>query len=445
MTLRLVKYVLWASGFLALGTVTALPAGFNVRSQSAVGNGLAHAGSGTSAWGLSSMFWNPATITSVPGIQSEINASLVIPFTSARLTASPMLADPRFNDPNSGNIGVTSLVPASYGSWQINDRFWIGMITGAPFGSSTDPKDNFAGSLYNAGSEVKSLAATPTIGIKLNDWISIGAGVTVQYLDVSLKTRLRGGLGSTTVGELAGNGFGVGFTAGVNLTPWQGGSIGIGFRSAIEHQLDGSFEAGSLVTPLGVVPSTNQRIKTTITLPETLSIGFRQDLNEQWSVLASGQWTNWSRLQRPAITGTGGTGLPAPTALGFDYRDEWMFAIGAEYRYNPNWTFRAGTAYEISPVTNTNRGLRILDGDRIWLSAGVGYKLSERLSADLSYSHLFIRGGDVNIVPGNPNFQPAPAFGAVTGRSSGHADVVSVALRYRWDAPATEETVIRKY
>jgi long-chain fatty acid transport protein len=436
-----------ASTAIALITGGAQAAGFNVRSQSAVGAGLSHAGMGTSAWGASSMFWNPAAITAVPGRQNEFNVSYVMPEASATLSASPFLTDPRFDNPRSGDIAVDSFVPAGFTTWQLNDQFWIGMATGAPFGNETEVPSDFAGRLYNAGSTVRTFAATPTIGYKINDMFSVGAGVTLQYMEVGLKSQLRGGLGSTTISDLQGSGFGFGFTAGIDIKPWQGGSFGIGYRSPITHELVGDFTAGSIVTALGPSGRTDRGIRSTITLPETVSIGFRQDFNEQWSVMASGQWTGWSRLQRPRIVSRGGQGLPAPTRLGFDFEDEFMVALGAEYRHNENWTFRAGAAYETSPVNDRNRGLRIIDNDRIWVSAGLGYKVSNRLSFDLAYAHLFTEGGRIDIRGNNPNFLPPPGFGEVRGRSnSGGANIVSFALRYRWDEPATsEEPLQRKF
>jgi long-chain fatty acid transport protein len=410
MTRTLARLLVCASA-LSLSTA-AMAGGFNVRSQSAVGNGMAHAGAGTSAWGASSMFWNPAAITAVPGRQSEFNASLIMPQIDILLDAPVPGRD-------SGNIGVISAVPASFNTWQINERLWIGMNTGAPFGSETEPSPAFAAFGANAGSKVFSLAATPTVGLKVNDWMSIGAGVTVQYFKVDLKSVAAG----PTPVRLKGDAFGVGFTAGVNFTPWQGGSIGIGYRSPISHDLEGS------LTPLVPVA-----ISAKITLPETVTLGIRQDLNEQWSVMGTAQWTNWSRVDTVGLTTAFGP-VPAPASpLLFRYEDEYMFSLGAEYRHNANWTFRAGVAYEKSPITDANRGLRVVDGDRIWASIGAGYKISERFSADVSYSHLFVKDG---------RLAPAIASG-LTGSTSGSADIVSVALRYRWDAPATDETLITK-
>ncbi len=52
---------------------------FHVREQSARGMGQAYAGAAAGSAGLSSMFWNPATMTQSPGIQSSLIATGIIP------------------------------------------------------------------------------------------------------------------------------------------------------------------------------------------------------------------------------------------------------------------------------------------------------------------------------------------------------------------------------
>ncbi len=168
-------------------------------------------------------------------------------------------------------------------------------------------------------------------------------------------------------------------------------------------------------------------------LPETVTIGIRQDLNDQWSVLGSAQWTNWSRLGRVPITTALG---PTGQEIAFDYRDEFMFSLGAEYRYSDALTLRAGAAYEISPITNANRGLRVVDADRIWASVGAGFKITDKLSGNISYSHLFIEDGRLGPAPFNPT--------GLAGTTTGSANVISVGLRYRWDSPENAEGVVTK-
>ena len=58
---------------------------------------------------------------------------------------------------------------------------------------------------------------------------------------------------------------------------------------------------------------------------------------------------------------------------------------------------RGGAAYELSPVPDSTRTPRLPDNDRIWLSVGAGYKVNEWLTANIAYSHVFIKDGGVNL------------------------------------------------
>src|SRR4051812_23856995 len=72
-----------ASFAVLLATTLAAHAGaFGVREQSATAQGEAYAGVAAGSGGLSSMFWNPATITMTPGIQIEAHGSIVVPYAN---------------------------------------------------------------------------------------------------------------------------------------------------------------------------------------------------------------------------------------------------------------------------------------------------------------------------------------------------------------------------
>jgi long-chain fatty acid transport protein len=441
---------------MALGATTAEAGGFANRQQSATGMGFSYAGAGTSAFGLGSMFWNPANITNFEGRRSEWNVSLINPNTSVETEsvrgAGPFAGLNFLNPPfnfgplNSGNINQGVVTPASYNSYQVNNWLWLGLQTGSPFGSSTKADAGFAGSAYGTSTKIRGTAITPTIGIKLNDWIAFGFGFTGQQLSVTLRQgdrRLPAPAG--TLVSVGGDAIGYGWQAGVTLKPVQGLEIGLGYRSAIRHSLEGEFLTFSQANV-----GTERLARANVTTPDIATLGIKYDLNPQWTLTGTAQWTNWSRLRLVPVTNRA-TGAPI-TGLGFRYQDEWFFSAGAEYRWNEQLSLRAGVGYEISPLTDETRTVRVLDNDRIWLSAGLGYKFSEKLQFDASYSHIFIKNGRVDIVgPGNlANPVGNPVFnGAVnyTGRSKGHVDIFSVSLKYRWDdpAPAPARPVVTKF
>jgi long-chain fatty acid transport protein len=455
-----------AASAMALAVNTAEAGGFANRQQSATGQGFSFAGMGTSSFGLGSMFWNPANITNFEGRRSEWNVTLIVPSTKVETTgmgfASPLLAPLNGFVPgrtiSSGDINQGTVAPASYNSYQVNNWLWLGLQTGSPFGNTTKADDGFAGGVYGTSTKIKTLAITPTIGIKLNDWIAFGFGVIFQDAKFDLKsgdtrywpainlapaTARPGLFAATSPSRLKGDAYGIGFSAGVTIKPWAGGEISLGYRSSVRHSLEGTLD---VVGPTG--PS-ERLIKSNINLPEIVTLGLKQDLNPQWTVTGSVQWTNWSRLQAPPVT-SAVTGAPV-TAIGLRYRDEWFFAAGVQYNWDQYLSLRAGVAYEMSPITDETRGVRVLDSNRLWLSAGLGYKITDKMQFDLGYSYLALEKGKVNIVaPGNP-INPAgnPSFTAFnyTGNSSGHAHILAVSLKYRWDdaAPAPARPVITKF
>ena len=95
--------------------------------------------------------------------------------------------------------------------------------------------------------------------------------------------------------------------------------------------------------------------------------------------------------------------------------------------YVPNnyLTLRAGTAYDTSAVPNAQRRTpRIPDEDRIWLALGAGYKLSNKVSFDLGYAHLFINDPKINKTPtGEDMFK-----GGLNGTYDAHTDILSAQL-----------------
>jgi long-chain fatty acid transport protein len=407
---------------------------FAIREQSATGQGLSFAGVAAGSGGLSSIFWNPATITMKPGWNSELHLSFIAPQVEITPTAgtNPFLLPLG----PSGDAGLDAVVPASYSSYQINDRLWIGLYTGAPFGLSTKPGPVWAGQPYARTTEVVTYEAAPTIGFKVNDWLSLGAGLRIQYFDVRYKSATGGAAAFTRfapTGGLEGDSFGIGYTLGATLTPFAGTQIGIGFRSAIEHELEGELNYA--------LP-----IKAKVVLPESLTLGIRQQVTDALTLNGTVEWTNWSRLGFPRVYNALTGGLSPVPALPLDYDDGWFFSVGAEYRFTPALTARAGVGYEISPISERVRSPRLADDDRIWLSLGATYQWSEKLSFDVGYSYIFAANETkIRVTPGNPTYNPQ--VGSLVADVDSNAHILAVALKYRWDNPqvAIPAAVITKY
>jgi long-chain fatty acid transport protein len=363
-----------ASTFLA---GSALAGGFSIREQSAEGQGSSFAGVAAGTNGLSSMYWNPATMAqhSGNGLMSDGNVSLIVPRSE---TDGSGFAD-------SGNIGRKALVPASYWLYSVNDQLTIGASLNAPLGLTTNA-ENWFGSPHGDKSSVKTYTFTPSVAYRLNDVLSLGGGVQVEYMSVDINSRTPTGIEFFAAD---GSDVNVGFTAGILFEPTDTTDIGIGFRSSVKHGLKGDgFVAGLF----------NGDIEANFKTPEIVTFGVRQELSEDLRLMAGVEWANWSRFEELAIQDSASGGIIGLTPQ--KWNDSWFFSVGGEYDLNDRATLRAGVGFEKSPVPDATRTPRIPDNDRLWLSAGASYQLSETMRANIAYSHVFVDDGSINLAGG---------------------------------------------
>lgn len=402
----------------AAGAITqALAGGFAVHEQSAYGQGSSFAGIAAGG-SLQAMYWNPAVMTQFAGMQSASSYTAFFP----HVVNTPGAGSAFLTLGGTNNTYENALIPAGYFSYQINPSLWLGMSLNSPFGLSTGFPELWAGRNYAAGSTwLRTYNAAPSIAYRVNDWISIGLGVQIQYAKASLQQGVslpRFPLAGDSI--LQGDGWSYGLTAGVTLTPTPTTTVGIGYRSGLNQKLSGTLD----VQAVGAFPAS-----TTINLPDTVSLGIRQRIDPQWTLLGTAEWTNWSRIGTANIVVNG----PISTSLPFQYRDGWFFSGGVEYQANDRLTLRTGAAYEISPVDDQVRMPLIPDNNRVWASIGASYVIIKGLKADLAYSHVWVDDASINISPtsGNPWF---PTKGVTyIGTATSHADIISIGLNWQWD------------
>lgn len=453
---------LFASTALAgLIASTAANAGsFGLHEQSVVGLGQAFAGMAAPGLGLSGMYWNPAIITSVPGINTEFNLIGIVPSShldnvtantfvstgpigsAAGVPLAPVPGASAFmlSRGNGGDLAVNGLVPGSYGSYQLNNEVFIGLSVNAPYGFSTD-LGRFAGNFDTITSRVYSVNFQPVIAYKVNEQLSVAVGMQIQWFRVSAFQDMFSlpPLSEFPVATHLDD-WGVGFTLGATWKPFEGTALGIGYRSPVSNTLTGSqsFTGPALLAPGVTLAPGAYPASAKITLPDVLTVGLRQQINPQLAMSAGVEWTQWSRIGTVPVNLTTPFGSIAPGVFKFNYKDGWLFSLGADYKIDPNWTVRAGIGYEIAPTRDAFRSARLPDSNRLWLSAGLTYDFSSRLSLSASYAYLKWQSAPINVsqtyfVDGLSPTGFLTANYTATAHSDAH--FVGVSVKYRWDEP----------
>lgn len=382
-------------------------AGFQLQEQNASGIGNSYAGSGAIAENASTIFFNPAGMTRLPGVNISLGATAIKPsfrFSDEGSTAPGGAPAVGGDGGDAGSIGV---VPNAYISWELTPRWYAGLGISAPFGLMTDYNEGWRNRHHSEKFSIESINVNPSIAYKVNDQLSIGAGVSWMHLnaDYRLATAVPlPGLGiagdlSTKV-KMKGDGWGWNLGLMYQMTPAT--RIGLSYRSTVKIRANGDTTLTNRSVPgpiygagtaAGLIPNGDYDARTRVTLPDTALLSIVHDLNSQWQLLADLQWTGWSSLQSLDIENSG---VP-DKSLTLKFRDTWRVAFGANYKHNAQWTFKGGVAYDQSPIRNSRYRLTSLpDNDRVWLSAGVQYNVSKHTTIDVGYAHMFLQGSSMN-------------------------------------------------
>lgn len=408
------------------GSLSAQAGGFEIREQSAFFSGTAYAGTAAGGSSLSSIFWNPAASAYVgSGITSDSSYTFVMPDADLEVDGfTPgfgLPLDPNYSGDGHVDIGRDAVIPASYYAWRYNEKTVFAMSVTAPFGLTTKADNiNWVGAQLAKTSKMASYNFSPSVSYQLTPQIAIGAGLQIQYMDLKA---LNTSLYETSLDDLA-----FGAQAGINITPFRGTSIGLGYRSRIEHDLKGNFD--SLIEPLLL----SGKIKTSLDTPDKVTLSLRQDLTSKARLLGTVEWTNWSVLDKAPVPLPGGLlggGGPLVGELTFNWKDGWFYSLGGEYDVSPKLTLRGGVAFERSPIQDaTSRLIQLPDSDRVWFGLGASYDWNESTTLHLSWLHVELdeaRFDRVSLL--------GEGGGRITGTTDVSADAISVGATMKLGNP----------
>lgn len=393
---------------------TAFAAGFQLTEQSSLGAGRAYAGAGIVGDDLSAVHYNPAGMTLLDGTRFQAGGVWI-----------GLNADFKGNKGESENGRLKGqMIPAGYVTHQVNDKVWLGFAMTVPFGMGTEYDRNWEHANRGTSAKIYTFDMNPSIAYKVSDFISVGAGVSVQYAKAELGMRMDvpGAPGKDMAhGKVEADSWDWGYNFGVMISPTDKLRFGLAYRSAIKHEADGDVTLSSVNgTTLGGVlqnPMAGATLATllegqmlgtaaTIKTPDTLMLTGTWEATDQLRLSGLIRWANWSNfddltLENSVPSGLGmmagqfGPGAQAlvgqvkEVTIENKWQDTWLFSIGADYRINSAFTVRGGLAYETSPVDDQSTRMAVIpDTDRVWFSLGASWYPTQDLQFDVGATYL---------------------------------------------------------
>jgi long-chain fatty acid transport protein len=367
--------------------------GFALREASPGSVGRAFAGEGAIADTAATIWYNPAGMTRLEGFTATAGAHLLFinsrQFDRGSTRTVPGLPAPvPTGGADGGNpFNPVVLVPTLYGTMQLGDRLTAGIGVNAPFGLRVDYDDGWFGRYDSLRSELTTYNVQPSLAWKISDALSIGGGISIQYIEAELTNALPNLSPLLPDGRarIQGDDISLGWNIGI-LVGSGPTRFGVHYRSRVSHELKGRFETSGLLGPLA---GANRQVdaRAPITLPDSLSVSATVEPAPGVRLLGSAEWTNWSLFDAIRVQDANGGAISSSEQ---DYRDSWSFHVGGEYDVTDRWTLRAGLATDSTPTVDALRSSRVPDGDRTWLTAGATMQLREGMEVRLSYAHVFV-------------------------------------------------------
>lgn len=387
---------------LIVGSMTALStqamaSAFMLHEASASLLGEFYAGNAAISEDASTNFFNAAGLTQLEGTQLSLGAVNISTYGdfvgTVRYTAGGTLSGT-----GTAKNGASRLVPNLHASKQLGEKFAAGLSVTAPWGLATEYPDTAITRYQATYSELKTMNISPSVAFKPIDWLSLGVGFDALYGRAELDGVSGNGFTSSSDSQSVnrGNGWGYGWHLGALATLKQGTKLGINFRSEVDLTLKGK---SKLVGPLNPSLAESHNLESTVTLPWYIDASVTQPIGDQFTVLGTVEYIQWSTVKELKLKGVQSVGGAQVTSTDpLNYKNSWTFLLGGRYKMNDAVMFKAGVGYDMTPTTEPERTITIPDANRWILAAGVRWfpKAADKVFVDVGYSHLFPQTADIN-------------------------------------------------
>jgi long-chain fatty acid transport protein len=275
---------------------------------------------------------------------------------------------------------------------KINEDLTWGLSFANYFGLAMDWKSNWKGRYH--GEEVALVAPSlqPTLAYRVNDWLSVGGGLTANLGYLRDKTDLNNP-GSNKDGSLKYSDTDLAFGAnlGVMFELTERTRIGVQYLSKVEYEFKDKLSFNDLgpVLDAGITATglRQENIGIDITQPQSLMVSGFHQLNDKWTIMGTVNWQDWSEFAHITLKLQGP--LDDDLTVEAPMQDTWGLAVGAQYQYSPKWQFNGGLSYDSKLNKGPNVSLTLPLSSYWRLGTGATYAVRDNLSITGAFELLW--------------------------------------------------------
>jgi len=361
--------------------------------------GLAAAGYGARAQDASTVLTNPAGMTRLDGTQVLAAGQLLwgdVKFSVGGGT-SPALG--------SGDGGYTVgqngwfLGGGAFTTYSVSPDVKLGFALTGNFGMPLNYDDGWAGRYYVQEATMLGLSLLPTVAYKVNDKLSVGAGLNAMYGIFKNQVAINNVNPAYGDGQLRMDDatWGWGANVGVLFEPDARTRFGLVWNSQIDLDFSAPLEFTNLAPGLQKALADRGLLDASasvgIKVPQGVMLSAYAETSDRWALLGSVGWQQWSKFGQVQF-GIDDVNNPTSVTKNLEYKDTWHVAAGAQYRYSDAWLINFGVAYDsefqsgnVSPLMPANSAWRF----------GAGAQQQLGRNAFWGFAAEYAYGGDLAV------------------------------------------------
>ena len=300
----------------------------------------------------------------------------------SRLNVMAITLESEFS-PKGGGAGfdikrTAQIVPSSYLTYRApGSRFTFGFGSYAPYGLGIEWPDNSQFRRQSISGELMYLTVNPVVAYQVSETFSVAAGATINYGRAQLKRGIfdNGGLFRHDKFEFDGEGYALGWNAGLMWRPTAQHSFGVNYRSQTDIDFEGDSHVSIPTANLNIGPrtikvggvETRENSDVGIKFPQPIVFGYSYRPTPKWNLEVNADWTDWDNLNTLFLHQKSGD-----IALDFNYQSSWMYSAGVSYLFDNGLTASAGYMYSENSVPSRSFNPGVPDSNRHIFSTGIG-------------------------------------------------------------------------
>lgn len=326
------------------------------------------------------------------------------------------------------NTEAVGWVPNVYYVRQQNERLWLGLGVFTRFGNSTQYDPSFPGAYNSYLAKITSLSVQPTIAYKLTPKLSVAAGADIMYIALDIKKKIPTSLMAQGLPdadfELDGDNIALGWNLAFNYDFTEKTHFAAVYRSKVEQNMDADINL--------TYPGQSTKGHGSVTLPDSLTLGFGHSFDDRTRVEIGAIYTKWSTYD--ALNVIFDRSILPPPFPGVtssndvkDWENVWRYQAGLERRLNDRWSILCGYSYDNSPIPDRTIDFMVPTGDRQTASIGFKYRGNPNSELAFAWGYMWIKNRTIS----GERYSPYEGYGDYAYVHDSTAHILSLSYTVR--------------